>query len=75
MRNYIVWLRNTTDRRDDEPIKVRASSKEEAGDIAVNKDWPGRWTIGGIYTLTEFRKVDKWWADVLKDRDPLEKRK
>jgi hypothetical protein len=61
MRYYIVWLRNNTDIRDDEPIKVKAKDKGEARNVAT--DYLGnRFSIRGVYTLGEFRKVDSWWA-------------
>lgn len=60
MKYYIVWLRNTTDIRDDEPIKIKASSKNDASNIA--KDYlRGRFLIRGVYTLPEFKKIEPWW--------------
>ena len=65
MNYYIVWLKNTTSSKDNEPLKVKAQNKQQAGEIALKKDWPGRWTLGNIYTLSEFKKADPWWADIL----------
>jgi hypothetical protein len=60
MRYYIVWLRNNTDIRDDEPVKIKAKSEREARDIASNY-LCNRFTIRGIYTLKEFKEFDPWW--------------
>ena len=63
-RFYCVWMRNYTSREDDEPIKVRASSKEEAHKIAAEYQ-PHRFGIRNVYTLGEFRKATGWphtWA-------------
>jgi hypothetical protein len=61
MPYYIVWMCNKTDNRDDEPIKVKASSKEAAGEAAAA--WPQayRFNVGEVYTLKEFKKYDAWW--------------
>ena len=61
MKYFIVWLRNSTDHRDDEPVKVKANSKEHAKEIASDYlSW--RFTFGPVFTLKEFRKYDPWWA-------------
>lgn len=60
MRYYIVWLRNNTNRLDDEPIKVKASSVKEAKDIA-SPYLRGRFSFGGVYTLQEFKRREPWW--------------
>ena len=57
---YFVWLSNNTDNRDDEPIKVKAKSKKEAGEIA--EDYlDNRFTIRRVYTRKEFKKEEPWW--------------
>jgi len=61
MRYYIVWLHNNTDSRDDEPIKVKAASPGDAK-IYAGYYLRGRFSLGRIYTLKEFRKRDAWWA-------------
>lgn len=53
-----------TSRLDDEPIKVRASSPEEAAEIA-SRYQPNRFRRGRVYTLSEFKKWTGWphtWA-------------
>lgn len=60
MRYYIVWLRNTTDIRDDEPVKILAESKEEAIEIASKKD-PWRFTVRYAMTLKQFKRFEPWW--------------
>jgi hypothetical protein len=63
-RYYCVWMHNRTSSKDDEPIKVRASSKDEASQIAKGYQ-PNRFTVGQAYTLSEFTKETKWphkWA-------------
>lgn len=61
MRYYIVWLRNNTDIRDDEPVKIKASSKREASDIVADNYLRNRFTIRSVYTLPEFKKWEPWW--------------
>jgi hypothetical protein len=60
MRYYIVWLRNNTDIRDDEPIKVKAESVEDAKRIATPY-LRNRFSFRGVYTMPEFKKLDPWW--------------
>jgi len=60
MRYYIVWLRNHTNRLDDEPIKIKAESKEDAKRIA-SPYLRNRFSFGGVYTLSEFKSRDRWW--------------
>jgi len=62
-RYFIVWLSNTTDHRDDEPIKVKAMDKEEARTIG-GQHTRGRFTVDRVYTLGEFRSADPWWASI-----------
>jgi hypothetical protein len=62
---FVVWLSNTTDRQDDEPIKVKASSKEEAKDIAWNYS-SNRFTIRNVFTLKEFREFDPGWSALIR---------
>lgn len=60
MRYYIVWLKNNMDSRDDEPLKIKATSKYHAEDIAKNY-LRNRFTIRATYTLSQFKKYDPWW--------------
>ncbi len=64
-RYWIVWLNNTTDCQDDEPVKVRAKTREEAGHIAYDHKKP-RFCVGNVYTLKEFREWEPWWSSVLR---------
>ena len=59
MRYYCVWMSNHTDHRDDEAIKVRANSIEEAKDIARTYQ-PNRFSIKNIYSLGDFKKFTGW---------------
>ena len=61
---YYAWLRNNTDIRDDEPLKIEAKSKEEAEEIAGNH-LGNRFTIRAIYTRKEFKKTEPWWHAML----------
>lgn len=57
---FFVWLSNTTDHRDDEPLKVLASSKDEAKEIASNH-LSCRFLIRDVYTRQEFKRLDPGW--------------
>lgn len=70
MRYYIVWLRNTTSIRDDEPVKIKASSKEQAKEF-IHPWLRNRFTIRDVYTLSEFKKIEPWWHTKLWGRPPL----
>jgi len=63
MRYYIVWLRNNTDIRDDEPIKVKAESKKQASEIAGGY-LKNRFSIRAVYTLPEFKKFEPSWHSI-----------
>jgi hypothetical protein len=63
MPYYIVWLENLTDHRDDEPIKVKASSRKKAEEIGQNYT-RGRFGVGRVYTYKEFRKIDPFWHTI-----------
>jgi len=57
---FFVWLSNTTDSRDDEPIKIKARTKKEAEEVA--EDYlGGRFLISDTYTRKEFKKAEPWW--------------
>ena len=60
---YFAWLKNNTDSRDDEPLKISAKTKQEAYKIAANH-LENRFTIGFVYTRQEFKKFDPWWHSV-----------
>jgi len=59
-RYYIVWLNNNTDRRDDEPIKVKAESRGDACRVASDY-LRGRFCIGRVFSLSEFKTFEPWW--------------
>ena len=56
-RKYGIWLSNHTDRRYDEWLFVRASSSEEAKDVAKDKIDFNRFSIRGPYPIKEFRAI------------------
>lgn len=60
MKYFIAWLRNNTDIRDDEPIKIKAKDKTEATKI-VSTYLRNRFSLRGVYTLSEFKKIEPWW--------------
>lgn len=51
MRTYVVLLSNHTDRRDDDSVRVKANSKEEALEKA--KYDKSRFSIRAVLTLAE----------------------
>lgn len=57
---YYAWLRNMTSREDDEPIKIKASSRDDAQKIAYNY-LRNRFLIRAVYTRQEFKKWYPWW--------------
>jgi len=61
---FYVWLFNSTDPRDDEPVKVKAKTKAEALIMALSKDsW--RWSHGEPFTKTEFFKLHPDWKGLI----------
>jgi hypothetical protein len=64
MKTYVVWLRNNTDSRDDEPIKIKAKDKDEATEIAGHH-LNNRFTISRVYTLKEFKRWDPGWHSLI----------
>jgi hypothetical protein len=58
LRTYVVWYCNHVNRKDDEWEEVKAHSPEEAKTKLKRFD-PHRFSLGHIYTLSEFRKVVK----------------
>lgn len=64
MAIYFAWLRNNTDIRDDEPLKIEANSLDEAHKIAY-RHLDNRFTIKAVYSRKEFKKVEPWWHAML----------
>ena len=64
MPYYFAWLRNTTNFKDDEPVKIKAKSMVEARNIAV-KYLEGRFLIRDIYTRKQFKKFHPWWHSIM----------
>lgn len=62
---FIVWLENRVDMRDDKPIKILANDRSDALDIAENYT-QGRFDVGYVFTMSEFRGHDRWWYNLLK---------
>jgi len=65
---YYVYMHNTTDRRDDEVFKVKASSEPEAKSEAESHS-QGRFSVGWAKPATPKSKRDKaflrdykWWS-------------
>lgn len=61
-RIYVVWLCNRQDYRDDEWIKVRARTENEARRLGVYYLGLGgrsmRFHVGKVYTWSEIRRMD-----------------
>jgi len=64
MPYYFAWLRNTTDIRDDEPVKIKASSMVAARNIA-GQHLRGRFLIRDVYTRKQFKKLYPWWHSIM----------
>ena len=54
-RKFVIWLNNRVDRRDDEWIRVWATSAEEA-EKSIEFD-ESRFTRGRVYAADEFYNV------------------
>lgn len=52
LRTYVVWLSNHTDHRDDEVIRVKARSHDEAGKSALG--YRNNFSIRSVMTLKEW---------------------
>lgn len=61
MPYFFVWLRNHTDMRDDEVLKIKAASKATAKTEAGRYYFPNRFSIHHVYTRHEFKKFEPWW--------------
>lgn len=55
-KKFVVWLHNKTDRRDDEWVVVRASSKRAVEKLDIGFD-RSRFSRGPVYTAKEFRDM------------------
>jgi len=64
MKIYFAWLRNMTSREDDEPIKIKAQTLEDARKVAAN-NLHGRFLIRDVYTRSQFKKLYPWWHATL----------
>jgi len=58
---YFAWYRNHTDMRDDECIKIRASSLKEAEQVARDYLNSRRFLISYICTREQFKAREPWW--------------
>jgi len=67
LRTYIVWLSNHTDRRDDEPTRVKARTREEAMNKALEKAYGGssRFSVRDVYILPTFYKLYPGWKGLI----------
>lgn len=66
MRYFIVWLNHNDDPCNDEPIKIKANNKKEAGTIATAY-LNNRFTVGQVFTMSGFRTTDPWWHKQIAD--------
>jgi hypothetical protein len=69
-RIFIAWLGNMTDRRDDEPLKIRAITKKDAREIAEDH-CRNRFYVRFVMTWAEFRKWDGSWARLIGKWKPV----
>jgi len=61
---FFAWLCNKVDNRDDEVVKLRASSKRQAKKIAEN--YVGyRFTLGNVFTQKQFKRYEPDWHALL----------
>jgi hypothetical protein len=58
-RKFVVWLYNTTDKRDDEWLVIWGSDKSAVLSIAETKYDKTRFTLGDALTVNEFKKEHK----------------
>ena len=70
---FVAWLANMTDRRDDEPMKIRAFCKRDA-EMEARNHWRcrNRFNVSWVMTWAEFRSWDGWWARRMGKDDPIE---
>ena len=60
LRTYVVWLNNLTNKKDDEWKKVKSRDPSKILDeVTYDKS---RFTLGDVYTLSEFRKKYKGYS-------------
>lgn len=69
LRQWVVWLANTTDPKDDQPMKVRAYDANEAEIVAWRKlQREGktlRFVIHHTYSIPEFREQFPGWQGLV----------
>lgn len=71
MRNYFAHIKNWTDSRDDEFLKINASSRDSAKKYAREfAQIRGGVNIGEIFTEQEFKEYDVEWHALLSGIEP-----
>jgi hypothetical protein len=64
---FYAWLANKTSRQDDEPIKIRAKTIEEARAIALSVMDSHRFSLLNVYSASDFsRYYGNGWVRLLK---------
>lgn len=71
-RIFYVHIRNHVSREDDDFYKIRAKSKEVVQKYAETHKGGNTRSVGGVYTPTEFRRENSWWAKFLRKDKPKE---
>ena len=59
-----AWLHNMTDHRDDEPMKIKASTREEAREVALQHMQNHRFSLGTIRNRKEMLEYDSFWVHI-----------
>jgi len=62
---FYVYMRNNTDRRDDEVYKFIAKSPAAAKKMAQRKDSRGRFSVGSALRARDFRKQYPDWYSLI----------
>lgn len=57
---YFAWLSNQTNRKDDDWMKIRAASYEEARSLAIERMDSRRFSFRYAVTRKEFKKIEPW---------------
>lgn len=63
MRIYFVWLHNRTDKRDDDVLKIKAQSENQATQIA-RQMCRSNFYVGRAFTRQEFKEYDPLWHNL-----------